>query len=107
LHLTIQDHKGFICAEELYRIGFCSLPLIWLGILAVYFRENELLKHQLRKYVGAVQMLKRDGTQAHEALASLEASQPKAGDLAYPDYHHEAREYEKKLIQVSYFPSLC
>jgi len=52
-------------------------------------------------------MLKRDGTQAHEALASLEASQPKAGDVAYPDYHHEAREYEKKLIQVSYFPSLC
>ncbi|KAJ9593047.1 hypothetical protein L9F63_027708, partial [Diploptera punctata] len=44
-------------------------------------RENELLKHQLRKYVGAVQMLKRDGTQAHEALAT--------------------REYEKKLIQVA------
>ncbi|XP_033609183.1 sorting nexin-29 isoform X4 [Cryptotermes secundus] len=64
-------------------------------------RENELLKHQLRKYVGAVQMLKRDGTQAHEALASLEASQPKARDIAYPDYHHEAREYEKKLIQVA------
>ncbi|KAJ9595507.1 hypothetical protein L9F63_013272, partial [Diploptera punctata] len=64
-------------------------------------RENELLKHQLRKYVGAVQMLKRDGTQAHEALASLEASQPKAGDSAYLDYHHEAREYEKKLIQVA------
>jgi sorting nexin-29 len=65
-------------------------------------RENELLKHQLRKYVGAVQMLKRDGTQAHEALANLEASQPKAGE-SYPDYHHEAREYEKKLIQVSCF----
>ncbi|KDR23144.1 sorting nexin-29 isoform X2 [Zootermopsis nevadensis] len=64
-------------------------------------RENELLKHQLRKYVGAVQMLKRDGTQAHEALASLEACQPKSGDVSYPDYHHEAREYEKKLIQVA------
>jgi hypothetical protein len=51
-------------------------------------------------------MLKRDGTQAHEALASLEASQPKAGDIAFPDYHHEAREYEKKLIQVSYILSL-
>jgi hypothetical protein len=45
-------------------------------------------------------MLKRDGTQAHEALASLEASQPKAGEHPYLDYHHEAREYEKKLIQV-------
>jgi len=52
-------------------------------------------------------MLKRDGTQAHEALASLEASQPRAGDVGYPDYHHEAREYEKKLIQVSYFLSRC
>ena len=34
-------------------------------------RENELLKHQLKKYVGAVQKL-RDGPQAHETLASLE-----------------------------------
>lgn len=87
---------------------FVACRLVHLvHLLFIYFRENELLKHQLRKYVGAVQMLKRDGTQAHEALASLEASQPKAGDVAYPDYHHEAREYEKKLIQVSYFPSLC
>ncbi|XP_066997914.2 sorting nexin-29 isoform X2 [Anabrus simplex] len=64
-------------------------------------RENELLKHQLRKYVGAVQMLKRDGSQAHEALASLEGTQPKIGENLYPDYHYEAREYEKKLIQVA------
>lgn len=62
-------------------------------------RENELLKHQLRKYVGAVQMLKRDGTQAHEALASMEATQPRPVDAL--DYHNEAREYEKKLIQVA------
>ncbi|CAG2066103.1 unnamed protein product, partial [Timema podura] len=60
-------------------------------------RENELLKHQLRKYVAAVQMLKSDGSQAHEALASLE---PRDTGL-YPDYHHEAQEYEKKLIQVA------
>ena len=26
-----------------------------------YFRENEVLKHQLRKYVNAVQMLKQGG----------------------------------------------
>jgi hypothetical protein len=51
-------------------------------------------------------MLKRDGTQAHEALASLEACQPKSGDGTFPDYHHEAREYEKKLIQVSFFVTL-
>lgn len=46
-------------------------------------------------------MLKRDGSQAHEALAKLEASQPKSGEQ-YPDYHHEAMEYEKKLIQVTF-----
>lgn len=40
-------------------------------------RENEVLKHQLRKYVGAVQMLKQEG-QSQEA------------DL-----------YEKKLVQVA------
>ncbi|XP_049941422.1 sorting nexin-29 isoform X2 [Schistocerca serialis cubense] len=62
-------------------------------------RENELLKHQLRKYVGAVQMLKRDGMQAYEALASLEGQQSRPVDPA--DYHHEAQEYEKKLIQVA------
>lgn len=42
-------------------------------------RENEVLKHQLRKYVGAVQMLKQEG-QSQEA------------DL-----------YEKKLVQVREF----
>ncbi|XP_063225758.1 sorting nexin-29 [Bacillus rossius redtenbacheri] len=63
-------------------------------------RENELLKHQLRKYVAAVQMLKKDGSQAHEALSSLEASQPR-DQGSYPDYHYEAQEYERKLIQVA------
>lgn len=65
-------------------------------------RENELLKHQLRKYVGAVQLLKRDGQQAHEALASLQAAQQaRPLESTVPDYHHEAMEYEKKLIQVA------
>ena len=64
-------------------------------------RENELLKHQLKKYVGAVQKL-RDGPQAHETLAQLEgqANKNKADDK-YVDYHFEASEYEKKLIQVA------
>ncbi|KAJ3608143.1 hypothetical protein NHX12_025193 [Muraenolepis orangiensis] len=34
-------------------------------------RENEVLKVQLKKYVGAVQMLKREGSQANEALLWL------------------------------------
>ena len=64
-------------------------------------RENELLKHQLKKYVGAVQKL-RDGPQAHETLAQLEGQANKnKGDEKYVDYHFEASEYEKKLIQVA------
>jgi sorting nexin-29 len=65
-------------------------------------RENELLKHQLKKYVGAVQKL-RDGPQAHETLADLEAGQEQHGQAGgkYVDYHYEASEYEKKLIQVA------
>jgi len=45
-------------------------------------------------------MLRKDGAQAHEMLSQL------AGGCVVtdgPDYHHEAREYEKKLIQVSPF----
>ena len=79
------------------------------------YRENELLKHQLKKYVGAVQKL-RDGPQAYETLAQLEGPKvflyllyiiylegPKVeeGSNKYIDYHYEASEYEKKLIQVS------
>ena len=62
-------------------------------------RENELLKHQLKKYVGAVQKL-RDGPQAHETLAQLEGQEVNA-NAKYVDYHFEASEYEKKLIQVA------
>jgi len=62
-------------------------------------RENELLKHQLKKYVGAVQKL-RDGPQAYETLAKLEGAKD-SENSKYIDYHYEASEYEKKLIQVA------
>jgi len=62
-------------------------------------RENELLKHQLKKYVGAVQKL-RDGPQAYETLAKLEGAK-ESENSKYIDYHYEASEYEKKLIQVA------
>ncbi|CAL8283912.1 unnamed protein product [Merluccius merluccius] len=42
-------------------------------------RENEVLKVQLKKYVGAVQMLKREGSQANDAPVG--SSQRGAGDL--------------------------
>lgn len=57
-------------------------------------RENEVLKHQLRKYVSAVQMLSRDGP-AHEALAYLEASQAAAAQ------REEAAKYQEQLVQVA------
>jgi len=67
---------------------------------SILARENELLKHQLKKYVGAVQKL-RDGPQAYETLAQLEGPKAEEGSNKYIDYHYEASEYEKKLIQVA------
>ena len=43
--------------------GVCSPNLVIIHIFYVLFRENELLKHQLRKYVNAVQMLRTEGAQ--------------------------------------------
>lgn len=51
---------------------------IYNHILKIIYRENEVLKHQLRKYVSAVQMLKRDDA----------------------DHSYEAQLYESKLVQV-------
>ena len=65
---------------------------------SILSRENELLKHQLKKYVGAVQKL-RDGPHAYETLAKLEGASQESSK--YIDYHYEASEYEKKLIQMA------
>jgi len=67
---------------------------------AILLRENDLLKHQLKKYVGAVQKL-RDGPQAYETLAQLDGNKDSNISKKYIDYHYEASEYEKKLIQVA------
>ncbi|CAG0892031.1 unnamed protein product [Cyprideis torosa] len=48
---------------------------------ACLIRENELLKHQLKKYVNAVQLLRRDGTSAHETLAEIEQQQRAGGGV--------------------------
>ncbi|XP_014678588.1 PREDICTED: sorting nexin-29-like [Priapulus caudatus] len=66
-------------------------------------RENELLKQQLKKYVGAVQMLKRDGAKASEAFKDLVGNiEPAIPEPRLQrDYSTEAREYEQKLIQVA------
>ncbi|XP_066961541.1 sorting nexin-29 [Macrobrachium rosenbergii] len=65
------------------------------GKINVLHRENELLKHQLKKYVGAVQLLRREGSIENVAL------QPSRNTPDYRDYHDEAAAYERKLIQVA------
>ncbi|KAH0561707.1 hypothetical protein KQX54_018916 [Cotesia glomerata] len=52
-------------------------------------RENELLRQQLRKYVTAVQMLRRDS----DATVGE--------DEQARDYHYEAEQYQEKLVQVA------
>ncbi|XP_011308699.1 sorting nexin-29 isoform X2 [Fopius arisanus] len=51
-------------------------------------RENELLRQQLRKYVTAVQMLRRDSDSGQGSDEGL-------------DYHFEAQQYQEKLVQVA------
>lgn len=66
-------------------------------------KENELLKHQLKKYVSAVQMLRTEGSDNEEKLGiHLDQPQPSIPPTKQMiDYSHEASEYEKKLIQVA------
>ncbi|KAK7502006.1 hypothetical protein BaRGS_00006758, partial [Batillaria attramentaria] len=65
--------------------------------------ENELLKHQLKKYVNAVQLLRTEGANKEDGIGiKLDEPQP---SMPPPkpaiDYSHEASEYEQKLIQVA------
>uniref|UniRef100_A0A2C9K6S7 Sorting nexin-29 n=1 Tax=Biomphalaria glabrata TaxID=6526 RepID=A0A2C9K6S7_BIOGL len=66
-------------------------------------KENELLKHQLKKYVSAVQMLRTEGINKEDNLGiHLEEPQPSIPPpKPIVDYSHEASEYERKLIQVA------
>ncbi|KAM3826610.1 sorting nexin-29 isoform 1-T1 [Vipera latastei] len=66
-------------------------------------RENEVLKVQLKKYVGAVQMLKREG-QTMDALPNLwnaesEFSIPEQRQVE--NNEERANSYERKLIEVA------
>ncbi|XP_072916589.1 sorting nexin-29 isoform X1 [Hemitrygon akajei] len=67
-------------------------------------RENEVLKVQLKKYVGAVQMLKREGSQVNDVCPNLRSGDT---DLVIPepkpvvDNDELANTYERKLIEVA------
>ncbi|XP_059388070.1 sorting nexin-29-like isoform X2 [Carassius carassius] len=67
-------------------------------------RENEVLKVQLKKYVGAVQMLKREGSQGNEALTirrSCDSPLPAPQNRSIADIEELAANYERKLIEVA------
>uniref|UniRef100_A0A3Q1GAB2 Sorting nexin-29-like n=1 Tax=Acanthochromis polyacanthus TaxID=80966 RepID=A0A3Q1GAB2_9TELE len=64
-------------------------------------RENEVLKVQLKKYVGAVQMLKREGSQALSVLRSSEEQAPLPQNKFMGDIEELAASYERKLIEVA------
>ena len=61
---------------SVYHLNYCSSEIKTIQNLIVdfYCRENELLKHQLKKYVSAVQMLRSQngsmGTGKYRALQS-------------------------------------
>uniref|UniRef100_A0A8D0CRQ9 Sorting nexin 29 n=1 Tax=Sander lucioperca TaxID=283035 RepID=A0A8D0CRQ9_SANLU len=57
-------------------------------------RENEVLKVQLKKYVGAVQMLKREGSQGDDGNA-------RTHNKFMGDIEELAASYERKLIEVA------
>ncbi|XP_023804976.1 sorting nexin-29 [Oryzias latipes] len=67
-------------------------------------RENEVLKVQLKKYVGAVQMLKREGSPGNDALSVLRPSEdqvPVPQNKSMGDIEELAASYERKLIEVA------
>uniref|UniRef100_A0A7N6BE94 Sorting nexin 29 n=1 Tax=Anabas testudineus TaxID=64144 RepID=A0A7N6BE94_ANATE len=67
-------------------------------------RENEVLKVQLKKYVGAVQMLKREGSQGNDALSVLRSNEeqaPVSQNKFMGDVEELAASYERKLIEVA------
>uniref|UniRef100_A0A672H1X0 Sorting nexin 29 n=1 Tax=Salarias fasciatus TaxID=181472 RepID=A0A672H1X0_SALFA len=64
-------------------------------------RENEVLKVQLKKYVGAVQMLKREGSQTLSMLRSSEEQAPVPQNKFMGDIEELAASYERKLIEVA------
>uniref|UniRef100_UPI0037E7A738 sorting nexin-29 n=1 Tax=Semicossyphus pulcher TaxID=241346 RepID=UPI0037E7A738 len=73
------------------------------GKVQALARENEVLKVQLKKYVGAVQMLKREGSQGNDALSVLRSEEqaPVPQNKFMGDIEELAASYERKLIEVA------
>jgi len=65
-------------------------------------KDNELLKHQLKKYITAVQSLRRDGPNAENLGIHLDEPSPTITPSKLEDtVAREASEYKQKLIEVA------
>ncbi|KAK8784195.1 hypothetical protein V5799_009440 [Amblyomma americanum] len=66
-------------------------------------RENQLLKHQLKKYIAAVQLLKRDGLAAHQELRNMVGDvEPAIPDAKpYIDHQFEVAEMHGELMEFN------
>lgn len=67
-----------------------------------------MLKHQLKKYVAAVQLLNKDGSSAHQIIADLTPAlnqyvHDEESRQAMMQQQEEASQYEHKLVQVNKF----
>ncbi|RLW01481.1 hypothetical protein DV515_00007962, partial [Chloebia gouldiae] len=91
--------------DVLLVVQFCLRLFIYFGKIIIFFfnRENEVLKVQLKKYVGAVQMLRREG-QTVEVLPNIWSTD---GEFTIPEQKQVenneelASSYERKLIEVA------
>ncbi|XP_076028098.1 sorting nexin-29 [Genypterus blacodes] len=99
------EHSAGLRQEtELLRRKLAELEERHTAKVQALARENEVLKVQLKKYVGAVQMLKREGSQGDDALSVLRSSDdhaPVPQNKSLGDVEELAASYERKLIEVA------
>ncbi|KAM7381985.1 hypothetical protein PAMA_012719 [Pampus argenteus] len=99
------EHSASLRQEtELLKKKLAELEERHTAKVQALARENEVLKVQLKKYVGAVQMLKREGSQGNDALSVLQSSEDQAPvpqSKCMGDIEELAASYERKLIEVA------
>uniref|UniRef100_A0A3Q2Y3Y1 Sorting nexin 29 n=1 Tax=Hippocampus comes TaxID=109280 RepID=A0A3Q2Y3Y1_HIPCM len=99
------EHSAGLRQEiELLKKKLAELEERHMAKVQALARENEVLKVQLKKYVGAVQMLKREGSQGNDALSVLPLSEehaPAPQSKCMGDMEELAASYERKLIEVA------
>ncbi|XP_054611492.1 sorting nexin-29 isoform X2 [Dunckerocampus dactyliophorus] len=100
----MEHSAGMRQETELLKTKLAELEERHMVKVQALARENEVLKVQLKKYVGAVQMLKREGSQGNDGLSVLQLSEehtlaPQSKCMG--DTEELAASYERKLIEVA------